>query len=153
MTDEELADVLEQSQDPLELARATIQVVARRLSRDVRDSKDTGQDVALKKALEELRRTEQGYLEMSVLKKDLIQRDTAKALAGNVAARFVAALDRYEVALAKQIETWLADPVFQKLETEERTRLVRAWCRERSRNARQVEADDLEKWIVEEEKS
>lgn len=151
MTNEELADVLATSKDPLELARAGLQIEARRLAEDVRQGRDTGASSPFKKSLEELRRTEQGYLEIAVTSGKLIERDVAKALAGNVAARFIAALDRYEAAGAKQVEIWLSDPEFTKLDSEGRGQKIRAWFREKSRAARRVEAADLERWVVEEQ--
>lgn len=151
MTDDELADVLARSTDPMELARAAIQVVARRLSREVRNGEDAGAANDFKRALEELRRTEEGYLKIATTKGELIARTTAKALAGGVAARFVGALDRYETAAAKQFEIWMVDPEFQRLDSGERGNRIRAWLRENSRNCRQNTSDDLEKWIKEEE--
>jgi hypothetical protein len=150
--DDVLADVLSSSKDPLELARATIQVMARRLSGEVRGGGADGPAASqLKKALEELRRTEQGYQDMAVKSGELIQRSTAKALAGMVGARFVSALDRYETALAKQVEIWMADPEFTKLDSDVRGQRIKAWARDRSRGCRQVESEDLERWLKAEE--
>lgn len=146
--DARLVATLRVSSDALELARAGARVAGRHLATVHEAGASTTRDVeGLKAALEELRRTEAGLVELGQARGVLIDRDVALAVAGQLAARFVGALDRFEARLVGQIEAWLGDHNFAPRPTEDRARIVREWVRVQAHAARVTEATELEQLV------
>lgn len=147
---DELRRTLATSKDPEAIGQAHMELVARSLAHA--DSVSTRDVVAMKSALEELRKGAAGYLELRKKKGEVIERDVAKAVMGQFGRRLVAVLERYEVQLPQKIEAWLADPLFTGASAEERARVVRAWSGTMAHDVRKTEAGDIERMVVAEVK-
>jgi hypothetical protein len=142
------AQVLASADHPVELVKAAVRLAARRLARDPKASRSKLLD-DLNKAVDNLRLTEQGFLELTIRRGELIERDVAKACMGALARRFVLACERLEVRVAAQVELWLADEKLRALSTDERGRAVRAWVAQQTKQARLGETDDAAREEIE----
>lgn len=147
---DELRRVLATSKNPEEIAQANVQLVARGLA--TAESLAPKDVLSMKAALEELRKGAAGYLELRKKKGEVIERDVAKVVIGQMARRAVAVLERYEVQLAQRVELWLADASFLTAPSEERARIVRAWASSATQDVRRTEAEDVERLIAAEVK-
>lgn len=145
--DQALLGELETSVDGPTIARALVRLMARAFARDVRGGRSPRHDHA-KKALEELRLTEAGWLELERERGTVIERTVARACMGQLANRYKLSLERVETRLAGQVEAWLGDPKFLALPTEDRGRAVRQWITSETRSAREVEAIEIERMIA-----
>lgn len=123
---DEDAKVLAAADDPRELAKAAVRLAARRLARDPKASRSKLLD-DLNKAVENLRLTEQGFLDLDLRRGKLIELDDAKAACAKLARTFVSALERLQARLATQVELWRGDPEHARLDAEGRARAVRGW--------------------------
>lgn len=147
--DRELLGTLNTSKDEVDLAQASMQLMARRLAREITSGKSDGKAVeSLKRSVEELRRAKQSFVDLARERGELIERDVGKACMGQLADRFVKALERVEAGIAAQVDAWWADPAFQALETDVRRRAVRAWIAGHTRAARVEEAAELERMVA-----
>ena len=147
--DLEALDILRRSDStPYELASAAVCVVARLLADDAEKGELTGRTVdSLKNAMAELRKNEKQYLELAVKKRDLIERTTAKEVAGKLASKFVDLVAGIQEALSSQIEIWLEDEEFRGATTEDRRRITRLWIADHNHGVRERSADELEQMI------
>lgn len=142
-----LQNVLRTSNDPEQIAQATMALVARSIA-EAGNRLEVKHVIAMKSALEELRKGAGGYLKLAQEKGDLIRRDVAKAVIGQLAQRAIRVLERYEVQLAQRVEAWFGDPAFKALSSEERARVVRAWAVDQTQSVRSVEAAEVEKLVA-----
>lgn len=147
--DADLLDVLlSGNASPLEISRATVQIAARRVARAHQVDELGPNDLdGLKKALQELRTAEAGYIELEASRRGLIPRDEVKSIISDCCGRLVRVLSILENSIAMEFSIWLADPKTAALPAEERTRLVRGYVARVTREARNAEADDVEKLI------
>lgn len=123
-------ETLRNTTDPLAMARAGATLAARRVA-SAYERGDVARELdGLKKCLEELRRSEQGYLEIGKERGTLIARDVAIVVLGSLATRACAVLGLHEVRLAAEVERWLHNENFRALTSEERARKIRAWAQE-----------------------
>ena len=137
------------SSDPVAIARAAMQVASGLLA-DAVERREGGRQLdGLKKTLEELRRCEQGYLDLSREKREVIDIETARLVASQIAQRAADVLDNVESVLAQQVEVWMSSPVVLAQTTEERGRAIRAWYAEQVRGAREVGARSIEEMAAE----
>lgn len=146
---EQLRKILETSRDPEVIAEVTVALVARSIARADLSVKHV---IAMKSALEELRKGASGYLEIAKKRGELIERDVAKVVLGQLARRAIAVLERYEVQLAQQVEAWVSDGAFLAKGSEERARVVRAWAIGYTHECRKVEANTIEDLVAAEVK-
>lgn len=148
--DRDLHAVLESSRDPVELARAAVPLAARRFAAahdrgDIREVTKTTSDFA--RALEELRRTEAGMIELRKAREEVVSVDDMRAVGAKVGRKFVEACERLESRLAAQVEVWLADEQFRTLEPAVRGRSVRAWVASQTNVARTITADEVKSMV------
>lgn len=134
-----LRKVLETAKDPEVIASTTMQLVARSIGTSGLSVKSV---IAMKAALEELRKGAAGYLEIGKAKGDLIEREIARATMAALCKRFVLALDRIGVRIASQVELWLADEKLRVLSSDERGRVVRDWVDQQTKYARIEESGE-----------
>ena len=139
------------SSDPVAIARAGLQVAAGLLADAVERGEGGRQIDGMKKALEELRRCEQGYLDLSREKREVVSVQTAQLVAAQIAQRACDMLDNVEGVLAAQVEVWLSEPAFRARTTEDRARTVRAWYDGQVRAAREVGAAEVLRLVDETE--
>ena len=149
-SDDPLIQALRSSESkPIDIARAAVRLAARKFAYNLETGRIGMRDLDdLKRALEELRRSEEAYVELAERRGELIERDVAKAVAGGLALRLVGILNEVENALAVQVEIWLEDAQFRKLTTDARSRQVREWFDKRSRLIRSADANEVEAMIV-----
>lgn len=149
--DRRLVEVLRTSSDEVELVRATMVLMSRRLGASLAAQALPAKALSdFTATLEELRRTETAVLELRKERGEWIERDVARAIAGQIARSFVEACERLVMRLPQQVETWLADPELRAAAPEDRARRIRAWATDRTRELRVVEAGgkvELEKRI------
>jgi len=101
----------------------------------------------LKKQGEELRKAKADYIDLAERRGELIERDVAQELAGDLALRLVTILSNVENALATRFEIWMADPAFQALPTEQRQQQIRSWFEDQARTLRELEAAEIDALI------
>jgi hypothetical protein len=145
-----LRHTLATSRNPEEIGAATMQLVARDIAKA--DALSVKHVIAMKAALEELRKGAAGYLKLAQERGDLIARDVAKSVIGQLGRRGIAVLERYEVDLAGQVESWVSDPLFLAATSEERSRTVREWARAKTEDLRSIEAGQVEELVAAEVK-
>lgn len=133
---------------PIEISRATVQIAARRVARAHLIDRLGPNDLdGLKKALQELRTAEAGYIELEQSRRGLIPRDEVKQIIGDCCSRLVRVLSILENSIAMELSIWLADPKTAEMPAEDRARLVRGYVAKVTREARTAEADDVERLI------
>lgn len=149
----ELLDVLENPQaSSIDRAAAGFRLAGLAVANAYRAGQVSPQQLeSLKKQGEELRKSEDAYLALAQKRGELIERATAKMVAGQIAQRLVQLLSNLENTLATQIEIWRDDPGFNTQPTDTRQRLVRAWFEDQAKNFRRLSADDFEQMIQLEE--
>lgn len=144
--------------DPIAVARAALKVASWHLATHAELGPESHPRSAewlrnalegVKRSLEELRRCEAGYLELAKERAQVVEVEVAKGVVAIAGRRFVASLDRLEVALASRIERWLFDAEFRALEPAERRRQVRAWAIEQTTAARSLEAEEIDRLVAE----
>lgn len=136
-----LTETLRTSQDPLEITRASMRLAAARYAEEIAKGDPSPRAAEdLKKASQELRNAETGFLELAKSRGELIERDVAKACMGQLAQEFVRALERLEMRVAAQLDSWLGDPEMRDLDTEARGKIVREWLGTQTRAARLEES-------------
>lgn len=139
------------SQNPTERQTAAAEIAARYLEKADQDGDFDGVAKALAsiaRSHEELRRGETDAVALAKEKGTLIERDAAKACMGELASRFVRALERLEARLSTQVEAWISDETFRTGTAEARQREVRAWASKQAIAGRNDEAGELEKMIA-----
>lgn len=148
---QELLEVLRSgSEDPVEVARAALGLVSRRLAAGLDQQLPGAKDVEdLKKALGELRAAEKDYLDLEARRGELIDRSVAADVAGQLGQRLVGILTSCEALLATQVEIWLGDEEFRGFDVTERRRRVQEWFHRQARALREVGADELERMLKE----
>lgn len=134
------------SAGPVEVARATMRLAAKRLASSVGEREIE----SMKKSLEELRRSEAGYMELAKQRGTLIERDVAKAVIGQTVARAKRALELVEVKLGAKLEEWWSSGEMEKLGPEDRKRVARSWLAEQALSVLGMNADEVEKMIASE---
>lgn len=139
--------VLEAGTDPVAIARTAMRIASRQLA-EAGPREKRGSLESLKRTLEELRRTDQGFMAIARERGELIDLEIAKTLVGEAVTRAIRVLERYEVLLASKIESLLADATFAALSPEERARSVRSWAREQTYSLRTMQADELDRMIA-----
>ncbi len=102
-----------------------------------------------KKALEEQRRTESGFLELEKKRGRVIAREVCAALCAQLARRCVLVLDQAEATLASQVEIWLSDDELAEMGAQDRQRVIRQWFHDFARGARETGAAEIEQLINE----
>lgn len=133
--------VLSEARDPLDVARAAMRLASRRLAdAGPKESSRALEDV--KRSVEELRRTEEGYVKLALQRGELVERSVAKAVIGAFGRRFVLALERLESRVASQVELWIADPAFVAATVDERGNVVYAWVKRQTSQARLAETEE-----------
>jgi len=142
----ELVRVLEEGDDPAQLAKAAAQAAARDLAAVRAGERDAGaRDIeSLAKALSELRQTERALLDLRQRRGELIERTVARATAGAIALKFTRALANLEAMLSTQVEVWLADPAWRDGAADIRRREIRNWVQDQARELRELVADDID---------
>ena len=137
--------------DPLEMSRAAVGLMARQIATQATAGTISAPQLdSLKKSLEELRRSEEAYLELATRRGELLEREHAKAICGDMANRLNMCLDRIINQLARQIELWLIDDKFKTTDTEGRGRQVRTWIETTCTEVRRLEAEEIDRLIEQE---
>lgn len=141
-----LLDVLNSpTSSALEISRAAMQLASRRVARAHRDKALGHNDFdGLKKALQELRTAEAGYIELEKQRGGLIARDDVRAIVAECCGRLVRVLGILENSIAMEFSIWLSDPKVTQMGADERTRLIRAYVAKITREARTTEADEID---------
>jgi hypothetical protein len=135
---------------PLEISRAAVQLAARTYGQGLTSGSVGARALdELKRALEELRRGEEDYLNLEIRRGVLIPRDVAKAVAGGLAGRLVGVLSNVESVLGTQVEIWIGDIEFRNLPTEARRRQVQDWFGAHARSLREMESNEIEAMVAE----
>lgn len=143
--DPEQLEALVSSQDPTAVADAAARLAAIHLAQRYKEGTVTARDTdALKKALEELRRTREGHLKLQRSLGEVIDRAVALEQAASLARRFVQALDDMANDVAVQVELWTADQDFAAKNTEDRRREVRGWARRFGQDLRSSTATEID---------
>jgi len=138
----------------LERARAAVRVTSAAMATAVNNGDLDNRIVdALKKSLEECRRTEEGMLTMQERRGELIKREVAKGVIGRITSMCCGLLANAESVLANQVEVWISDPDFTSMATENRGRAVRAWWHSQVYSLRELGAEQFENMIREEQES
>lgn len=139
----ELAKLRHPSAPPTERAEAALVAASFALADKVASEEGAvGRDFdSFRTTLDGLRQAEAAYLELEQERGTLIGRDVAMAVMGQIARRFVLALERLEVRAASQVELWLNDAAFRALDSDARGRVVRAWVQTQTRQARLGESE------------
>lgn len=148
---EVLADRLESAgADGLEASRAAVGLVSQLVATSARSGTLGPRDAsALKATLEELRKSESGYLALERERGKLITRDEAKQVVGMLSARLDAFRATMRSILALQVMHWVEDRSFGKQSPQEQRRAIFAWFDEQTRSLRTAEADEIEAMVRE----
>jgi hypothetical protein len=147
--DAALLDVLKSgSASAIDISRAVMQVIARRVARahqaDVLGHNDID---SLKKALQELRNAEADYIQLEEQKRELIPRGEVRVIVTECAMRLIRVLDSLENKLALEFSLWLADPLVAAMTADDRARKIRQHISHLTRTARITEADEIERLL------
>ncbi len=130
---------------PLDIARQTVRVASQSLAAGIRRGQiSTNAVEGLKRALEELRKSEAAWQDLAVRSGELIERSVAKAAIGELVRRLRECFDQLASNLPHQVEHWMADDAIRMASSEERTRIVRSWVDHRCASIRNDEADAVE---------
>jgi hypothetical protein len=150
-TDEDadlLAVLLSGKASALEITRATMQLVSRRVARAHLAWTLGPNDLdALKKSLQELRTAEAGYIDLEKSRHELIPRDDVRAIVAECCGRLVRVLGILENTIVMEFSVWLADPKVAAMGADERGRLIRGFISNTTRSARTEEADAIDRLI------
>lgn len=140
--------LLSGSASPLDISKASVQLVARQVANQaLAGVLSAGQLDALKKSLEELRRSDDAYMELALKKGELVERTTFQAVAGKMAQRLTECHARLINGLGVQMELWLIEPEFVKISSEERQKKVRGWIESQSIQIRSLEAQEIDRLL------
>jgi hypothetical protein len=102
----------------------------------------------LKKALEEQRRAEKGWLDLERQKGQLIQRSAAIRVATELARQAATTMDAIEAQIASQVEVWIGDREFMDGDALTRQRRVISFFDRCARRVREANADTVETMIA-----
>lgn len=140
--------------NPMAMAEAVLSVATRQVALKAQAGEISAQQLdSVSKALEELRRSQAAWMEISADRGQLIQRDVALAVCGQMAQRLKECVDRIVNSLSQQVEVWTQDPAFSlPTDSTGRNRLVRAWVENFARDIRRLEAEEIDKMIERERK-
>lgn len=144
-----LLKILDEGAAPaIEMARAGLKLAGLELAASYRANRVTGTGLdSFKRALEELRRCEKEYLDIEEQRRNLIQMEDVKAMAGDMATRLNQAADQLVNTVPGQVEIWAADPAMRALDTEARRRRCREWLEEQIRSVRALLAADIDELL------
>ena len=146
--DPRIALLMSGEAEAIDIARTSVQLAARTYAANISQDGAGARDLDnLKRALEELRRSEEGYLDLAERRGNLIQRHVAIAVVGQLVTRMVELLNTVEHLLATQVEIWHEDRRREDLPVEERRALVREWFNDQVRALRTTETDQIEELI------
>lgn len=150
----DVADLVEvlrsRSANPSAVAQAAVHVAGQQLADAVAEGTATTRGVeGLAKALQELRRSEAGWLDLQARRGDLIARQDARAVAGVLGRELVEVLASLETLVASEVEIWLSDRDFLELGSGDRQRQVRAWFGGKVHDFRRLVADRLDQIVAE----
>ena len=134
----------------IDITRATMQLVARRVARN-HITGDLGPNdlSALEKSLKELRTAESSYIDLGISRGDLIDRDDVRAIVADCCARLARICMSLENSLALEFSLWLADPKITALSADDRARHIRAFVAKTADGLRNQEANDIDRLITE----
>lgn len=132
----------------LEVSRAVVRLVSRRVGRahERNELYANGLD-ALKKALQELRAAEAGYIELGKISGDLIPREQVTILVGELCNRMIRVLSSFENTITAEFAIWLADPAVAAMNSDDRARTVRAFIKQTSHTIRNQESDEIDQLV------
>jgi hypothetical protein len=151
-TDDPLLQTLRGADDPVAIARAAATLAGRRLAHDLATGTGNPRRIPeLTNALKELRNAEADYLTIRRRAGELIERDSAKTVIGDLVQRLINLLAALEAELPTWVEIQLADPTFHNLAPDERRRKVRNWFHERTRAIRATECVEINGMLYQEE--
>lgn len=106
----------------------------------------------LKKTLQEFRQAQAAYIELEKCKRGLIPRDQVCAIVGECVSRLVRAMNVFENSIVTEFAIWLVDPGLRECPADERARKVRDFVSRTTADVRRMEADGVEKLILEGDK-
>jgi hypothetical protein len=128
----------------LQLARSAVAVASRRLGMAAAAGNvGSGTMDDLRRALQELRLAEDGYIDLGVKRGELIPVEKAASVAARASYMFVRSLDLLENSIAIEFAQWLADPAIRGMSGDDLSRKVRAYIHQAHNEARQRLADDF----------
>jgi len=109
---------------PVDKARATYNLSTLRLSQMARQGAVSGNMLGdISKTLQELRRAEEGYMQIEERRGLLIPLDLCQEVVGELVRRLNDVCNRLVALLSTEIEVWMAEDV----KSNERKRKIRAW--------------------------
>lgn len=122
---------LREATEPVELARAGMQLAAERVAQAFEGGGSMASELPnLTKAVTAMRLAEAAAIELGQKRGELIPKDVAMISGAAIAQGFVRALQGLETSLAAQVEVWLSNASFRERRTAERRREVTAWIRD-----------------------
>lgn len=129
----------------VEQSKAARQLAAKAFAEAMREGKLGPATIdGFKKALEEQRRTESGFLELQKKRGELIPRAVCLMLCAALARRLIKPLDQVETSLPNQVLIWLGDEELAELGAEDIKRVVKQWWHGYARDLREFEANDVQ---------
>jgi len=102
---------------------------------------------AVKKALEEARRTEAGLMELRKKRGELITLTSARGVLAKLCSRLRTTLDHYQTAVASKVIQLVDDEEYLTLDTAEQRRAFLRWSKGELREIMTLEADEVLTWL------
>lgn len=128
--------------EPLAVSRAAVRIASRRVAHSAMNRTFSPNELdGLKKALQELRAAESGYIALEESKRNLLPRPQVETLVREMVGRLVRVLSLLETAITSELALWLASDKVRGMKAEERGRMVREFVNRTCREVRQLEAD------------
>lgn len=147
-----LQELLAGAGDPRAIARAAMILAARQVAQQAQRGAIGPQQLdSVKKSLEELRRSEEAWIDIETRRGQLIERDVARAVCGMMAQRLKDLLDRYINSAATQFEQWNQNSAFcLPANTGGRAREIRVWMENLAFEVRSMEVNAIDAMIEKE---